>query len=273
MLDIERSRAEGEKLTQAVGELLGVHLTPELATKLFEAFMGETSMELYRVSLVYSQEADKCRGAGAFFSACLMTASAIEALLALICLLAKEEVECSREFKGWKAKKNASFLDKVLGAFFQDYVGIATELDWLPSNAVDAELFTAALQDFPLISSNLYPKDSITEKVERGRRFQANPGIEMLRILQDMRNLIHGPRWPRLGLKVTSEFEADCKFVFVVSFQVMACLFETIIRKANGRMADVEALKKQLSSGTQSELRDLILGMVGPSDPSFGGSA
>ncbi len=262
MLDFERTRAEGEKLTQAVGELLGVQLTPELATKLFEATMGKTSMELYRVSLMYAEEADKCRGVDAYFSASLMIASAIETLLALICLMTKDDVESSSEFRGWKTKKNASFQDKVLGAFFQEYIDVATGLDWVPSDAVDAELLEAAVQDFPLISSNLYPKDTKVQRVERVKRFQDKPGIEMLRILQDMRNLIHGPRWPRLGVKVTSEFESDCKFVFVTSFQVMACLFATISRKANTRTADADALRQVLSPEVQSMLRGEILGMI-----------
>jgi hypothetical protein len=265
MLDIERTRAEGEKLTQAIGDLLGVQLTPELATKLFEIAMGETCMGLYRVSLLYAQEADKCRGADAYFPASLMIASAIETLLALICLMAEEEVKRSSKYKSWKTRKNTSFQDKVLGAFFQDYIDVATDLDWVPSSAVDAELLKAALQDFPLICSNLYPNDSSVQRIERLEKFQTRPGVEMLCILQGMRNLIHGPRWPRLGVKVTADFDADCKFVFVVSFQVMACLFETIIRKAKGRMADVDELRQRLSPKQISAIRDTILEMIGSS--------
>jgi hypothetical protein len=92
-------KLEGEKYTKLFGELFGIEFTPEMLTRLLVASMGKMRVELYRVSLFYGQEADKCREAGAYFSCCLMTASAIEALLAVLCLTCQKEVEGSTSIK------------------------------------------------------------------------------------------------------------------------------------------------------------------------------
>ncbi len=67
----------------------------------------------------------------------------------------------------------------------------------------------------------------------------------MLLILRDMRNLIHGPRWIRLAICTSpAEFQLDCKFAFVVAYQVMFALFETITKEAQRGLEVVEAMIK-----------------------------
>jgi hypothetical protein len=266
MIDLTKLKMEGEKLTSTLGQLLGGNLDNETLTKGFEASMGETRMELYRLSVFYGQESDRCRAAEAYFPACLMMASAIETLLGLFCLLSQKEVEKSDVYRSLCVgkKKKRSFEENILSAFFDNYIEIASSLQWIPSDVVDTEVLKAALQDFPLIVENFYPKESDDEKRKRRERFESNPGIEMLCMLQDMRNLIHGPRWTRLGMKAAySDFEADCKFIYVISYQVLASLFDTVISHANKGHAEIEAIMDRLPPDFQLLLREQVLKVTG----------
>lgn len=268
MLDIKRAQAEGERLTAEIGGFLGAELTPELATKLFEIALGPTCVELYKVAIVYANEADKCRNSEAYFSAALMIASSVESLLALMCFINREDVGHSREYKAWKIKKNRTFEENVLHAYFQDYIAVADAFNWVPSDAVDSDLLRAVSIDLPIVFRGLYPRDTIEEAENRASAFRAKPGITMLETLRDMRNLIHGPRWPREGLKAGSPgFHDDCKFAFVISFQVMSCLFETLVRMSKSRMAQISSMRTQISPAEQDRLRAHMQEIMGVSLP------
>lgn len=93
MFDLEKVRSEGEKFAKQMSELLEMNLTTEGLIGLYFAGLGKTRADLYLTTLFYSQEGDRCRTAGAYFSACLMTASAVEALLAVLCLSSQQHVE------------------------------------------------------------------------------------------------------------------------------------------------------------------------------------
>jgi hypothetical protein len=102
---------------------------------------------------------------------------------------------------------------------------------------------TAAVQDFPAVSRNLFPKLSEEELSAKLEMFKVEPGIEMLRFLQHMRNLVHANRWPRLGITITSpDFESDCKFIYVIGCQVMDCLFSAFLRKTQDSISKISLL-------------------------------
>jgi hypothetical protein len=143
----------------------------------------------------------------------------------------------------------------VLTADFQNYVDVADQLNLVPSEAVATEIFQAAIQDFPLVAANLFPDLSESAIAEKLEAFKSSPGIEMLRILQHMRNLVHRTRWSRLRLKLNPKtFEDDCKFVLVIATQVFFCLAETFIRIATAGTANVSALKEELSDAAWSNV-------------------
>jgi len=120
MLDLDKLRAEGDALLKSFSAAAGMQITPELAVKLYEAALGKTGMELHRLTVAFGNEADKCRVAEAWFAACLMTASAIEGLLALFCILAQEEVKMSKAFAG--LSKGDSYEDKISNASFDKLI-------------------------------------------------------------------------------------------------------------------------------------------------------
>lgn len=125
------------------------------------------------------------------------------------------------------------------------------------------QLLRAALTDFPLVVRNLYPDLNPQAQREKIAAFEAAPAAEMLKILQYLRNLVHPPRCIRIGVKFgAGEFESDCKFVFVIAIQVMACLFDSFRKKAETRLTDVEGLVRNLSPEDRAGLITYIRGLV-----------
>jgi len=261
MFDLKHVEAEGARFTKEAGELLGVELTPEASTKLFLASMGPVRSELYRSCLFYGQEADKCRSSGAYFACCIMQASAIESLLAVLCLTSQKEIENSELNK--KFKRGKGYEERVLKADFQDYIDVASHLGWVPSDAVANDLLVAAMQDFPLVVANLYPDFSEEDRHDKVERFGQNPGIEMLRVLQHMRNFVHGSRWARVGITASvHDLESDSKFAFVVASQVMFCLTKTFIKLATEGLTKANEIRGKLSPEAFEAARTQILTMM-----------
>jgi hypothetical protein len=259
MLDFDTFRAEGQALIEEIAEALRIDFPLDLMTKLCEAALGKTGLELHRLTIFYAEEADKCRSAGAWFAACTMVASAIEGVLALFCILAKDEVENSQSYS-MLIKGGGSYEDRVLNATFEKLIRVASELEWVPSDAVDPEILQASRQDFPQVLRNLFPALSFEEKAKKIRAFEAEPGMEMLRMLQYLRNLVHPPRCRRLGVKLGSiEFESDCKFAYIIAFPIMTCLFAAMARKANTKMRDLSGIIEELPPQARTFLVSYVL--------------
>jgi hypothetical protein len=59
------------------------------------------------------------------------------------------------------------------------------------------------------------------DSIELERKLEAirkSPGNEMLRFSQDLRNLVHGPRWLRTASKfVEAEFQENWKLAMIIS--------------------------------------------------------
>ncbi len=259
MFDLDQLKLETVRLESTMHAALGVRLNSETRGTVYRAALGETRSQLYEVAQLFAAEADKGRNAGGYFSATLMIASAIETLLALTCLLSEKEVARSGAYRSLKGKKKRNFEEKILSAFFSDLIEIAIDLNWIVSSDLDQTVINAVKTDMPVFADGIYPSDSAEERMLRIERLDTNPGVEMLSVLQDIRNLIHGPRWPRLSIKADPvAFEDNCKFAFVVSYQVMMCLFGTITRKAFAGIEDVKAMLQDMPP----QLQDLVMSMA-----------
>lgn len=167
MFELQPLKREADEIVSDLSKLLGSDFAPELVMKLFEAAMGPTQMRLYSVANFYAEECDKCRGAGAFFSACLMISSSVESLLALLCLQSQREAEKSKYFRGFPKAK--TYEGRILMATFEQYIKLADHFDRVPSSAVDAEILRTSTTDFPLVAGALYPmatEKKIAEKSE-----------------------------------------------------------------------------------------------------------
>ncbi len=113
--------------------------------------------------------------------------------------------------------------------------------------------------------ANLYPDLSEDDRHNKVERFAQSPGIEMLRILQHMRNFVHGPRWARVGITASADdLESDSKFAFVAASQVMFCLTRTFIRLATDGLAKANEIRRKLQPEDFEVLRLQILKMMNP---------
>lgn len=257
MFDLEQVNSNGEKLTRQLSELLGMNLTADHLVKLYFAGLGQIRANLYLTTLFYSQEADRCRSVGAYFSACLMTSSAIESLLAVLCLTSQKDVEVLPAYKKFRGK--GSYEERILNADFQNYIEVASQLGWIPSDAVSSDVLDTAVQDFPLMAANLYPTLSDESRREQLDTFKKDPGIEMLRLLQHMRNLVHGSRWVRLQIKIDSQrMEDDSKFIYVIAYQVMYCLISTFTNIATTNMTNAIAIRSVLPNEVWEVVRKQV---------------
>lgn len=128
MFDLEHVNSNGEKLTKQLSELLGMDLTAERLVRLYFAGLAQIRADLYLTTLFYGQEADRCRKAGAYFSARLMTSSAIESLLAVLCLTSQKDVEALPAYKKFRGK--GGYEERILSADFQNYIDVASQLGW-----------------------------------------------------------------------------------------------------------------------------------------------
>jgi hypothetical protein len=263
MINLDDIARDADELRKQVSAVIGVDLTPELAVKLYEAAMGPENLEVYRVITYFAHESDKCRQSGAWFSACLMTASAIEGLLTALCLFSQTEVETTGTYKS--ISQAGTYKERILRINLDKLVQLAAKFDWIPSDAVAPDLLQAAIIDFPLFRRNLYPHEDDSTRAIKFEAFKKDPGIEMLQVLQHMRNLVHPNRWPRFGITITSpEFESDCKFIYVIAYQVMGCLFETFSRKSHSSTSQIEFLASGMSGHQRAVLSQFALDILSP---------
>ncbi len=270
MFDQDATARGAEALRRQIGDFIGVELTPELTVQLYEAAMGVEGMELFRVITFYAFESDRCRQSNAYFSACLMLASAIEGLLATLCLFSEQQVEQTTIYKSIKEKEGDNYRKKILDTTLEKYIQLAEQLSWVPSDVIASDLFSAAVQDFPAVSRNLFPKDSEAKLSAKLEEFKVKPGIEMLRLLQHMRNLVHANRWPRLGITIASpEFESDCKFVYSIACQVMYCLFNEFSRKSQDSISKISLLDARMGPEQRAVLSRFALDILNPKPTEF----
>ena len=144
--------------------------------KLFEAAMGPTQMRLYSGTNFYAEECDKCREAGAFFSACLMISSAVESLLALLCLQSQKEVEKSKDFGDFPTAK--TYEGKILKATFEQYIKLAAHLTGFHHLVWTQKYSRLRPRTFRLLQARCtqWTQKKDPEKI---LAFGQNPGIEM----------------------------------------------------------------------------------------------
>jgi hypothetical protein len=257
MVDLAQFQAKGEAFQNRLGMVLGIERSDELLLRMFTAAVGDRGLDLYRAAIFYANQADICRSSGSFFAADLMIASAIEALLTFFALICVGDVQKSIAYRGFS--KGKTFEERLFHATFDKFIALAIELEWVPSDVVDTEILKASIQDFPVALAGLFPRLSPEERAKKAEAFALQPGIEMLRILQDLRNLIHPSRCARLGVEIhTPHFEHDCKFVFVVSFQVMVCLFTAITRRSEKQLSDFENLPQEMKSALKGFAEELV---------------
>lgn len=80
-------KGAGDKAIAEVARLLNITPTLNSVKPVMEMAMGSDQVKMYKLSLFYGVEADRCFEEGAVIASCLLTAAASEAFLTFTCML------------------------------------------------------------------------------------------------------------------------------------------------------------------------------------------
>ena len=220
--------------------------------------MGSDLVKIYKLSVYYAVEADRCFEQGAFFASCLLTVAANEAFLALTCFQEQDSVKATAAFRGLY-KPSKAFRDVIADFGLDKLIKVSNELSWIPTDVVNAQLLKAIVSDFPKLAKTVYPnwdQAKIDEKIEA---FRNSPGAEMLKVMQDMRNLVHAPRWLKTGSILDDiEFEANCKLAVLAGREVVQCLSVRTTKAFDSALQKLSDFD-QLPADVKSRVSDLLL--------------
>jgi hypothetical protein len=216
--------AAGETAVNEVARVLGIAPTRESVRPAMELAMGSDLVKIYKLSVYYAVEADRCFEQGAFFASCLLTVAANEAFLALTCFQEQDAVRSTSPFRGLY-KPSKTFREVIADFGLDKLIRVSNELGWIPPNVVNAELLEAIVTDFPKLAKTVYPNWDQAKIEDKVLAFRSSPGAELLKVLQDMRNLVHAPRWLKTGSILDDvEFEENCKLAVLAGREVVQCL-------------------------------------------------
>jgi hypothetical protein len=171
----------------------------------------DTSDRFGKMSRYYHREAERCASASAYFSACILAAAALEALLLSYCYVEDRQVRTTLAYKQkkFKAKRNR-FSEFNL----YQLINIAAELNWIPSKEIRIDKRTTTLK-------------------------------ELLHAVRETRNTIHPAVWAQEGgpFKVKN---GRYRFVYEVFDVTREILYQRIISRLRLSMQKEKSLNSLL---------------------------
>jgi hypothetical protein len=159
------------------------------------AIMPPPLMALKDVGTYYESEMITADKAGAHFAACLMGGALIESVLLLLVFTNRGEVEATEIFKK-KLKKN-DFSAAAHACTLDDLATIAEELNWIPTHVLDGLWQSGIVEAYREVAAVLEPMKTIDELESSAEALSTYQGYALLRLIQKMRNLVHGGRCVR----------------------------------------------------------------------------
>jgi hypothetical protein len=132
--------------------------SPEKIVEAMRRCMDAKELQMYDLALFCEQEMIRAQQAKAHFSACLMGAAMNEALLALMCLKYEPDVIATKQFKYSTKKKPRPFRDVIAEWKFEQFITIAEEREWIPSEIVDQNVKIALAEGFRELMPITHPE-------------------------------------------------------------------------------------------------------------------
>jgi hypothetical protein len=233
------------EIEQTSEDLIGIlqSVLPASSEEIHNAMrqcMDPKELQMFDLALFCEQEMIKAQQAEAHFAACLMGASMNEALLALMCLRYESDVLATKQF-GYSTRKGAArpFRDVVGEWSLEQYITVAEECEWIPSEIVNQDFKIALSEGFRELVPITHPEMSVEQVEEGAESFFAFPGTSMLRMTQTLRNAIHAGRWIRNKNRfVAGHFTEWCHFATLLSGEIRLCLLHLIMRRTSETFAD-----------------------------------
>ena len=222
--------SKSQEMLQAMQEV--VQLEPGELIDAMRRYMDAHQLRMFDLALLCEQETIKAQTAGAHLAACLMGAAMNEALLALMCLKYEPEASATKQFTYSKRKKLRPFREVISDWHFEQFIGVAEECNWIPSQIVDDEIKAALAEGFKELMPISHPEMSASDVARGAQAFFIYPGTAMLRMTQTLRNAIHAGRWMKSSSPLVAEhFTQWCQLATHLCGEIRLCLLKLIAER------------------------------------------
>jgi hypothetical protein len=255
--DKELQQASNEA-NEKIAAILGISSDPVKTYPLMQSALGTKRMTLFTLAVFCAYEMERCLNGGAYLAGCLMGVSANETLLSLMAVLLEQKVVGTVVYH--RSAKEKTYELTISHWRFDKLIHLSEELHWIPNDIVNPDLLEALLKDFPVAAATVYPKMGSIELERKLEAIRKSPGNEMLRFSQDLRNLVHGPRWLRTASKfIEAEFQENWKLAMIISTEVAKCLLARFGEESSRILEEAKTLLKGLGEEEIKVVRQSVL--------------
>jgi hypothetical protein len=223
-------------------------------TATLRSIIDPKHLSVFTLALRCETEMLICQENKSYLAGCLMGAAMIEALLSLLCLSYPNEVQQTHHFK--VSDPHESYEDAVGTWKFEHLIRVAKELQWIPYTIVSEKMLGPLIEVYQELMPLTNPEMDDAAIADGVERFTTEPGVAMLRLVQDIRNSIHSGVWIR-SRRTPDELHFDgwCVIALRVSGEIRDCLLHHLAVAGTSKLAPaLEYYNKQLSA-----LRELLL--------------
>ncbi|HEX7287522.1 MAG TPA: hypothetical protein VF532_15145 [Candidatus Angelobacter sp.] len=202
-------------LLPTVNKLLNTNATSW--DELVDAILPPKLNTIRRLGVMYEQEMLLSLGAKAYFAACVMSASMLEAFLLLLCMLNPGTVATTTRYKDRVGKSVDDFDGIICRLGLEDFVEISAELNWVPDSLIDEGWKTALPADIRELFALRYRNMSKSKIEAHASSAARNPAYSLMLLLNMMRNKMHPGKWIRQNHELQSQ-EAFSTWAHVALF-------------------------------------------------------
>ncbi len=197
---------------------------------------------LWDLMIFWREETMRCLNAEAHFSAMISSVSLNEAMLSLMCLMHKDEVVETSQFRQSTKKDPEESISSVLQRWtLKQLINVASQLKWLPASLIDSATKDELENAFEEILSAPIPGEFFAGAAAGKTALQQDAGLAMLRLTQDLRNYVHPSRWmERQSSMEPASFTHWCRIATKLSNEVHAALIF--------RNSELAAIQRERSS-------------------------
>jgi hypothetical protein len=196
--------------------------------ELVDAILPPKVNTIRRLGVMYEQQMLLSLEAKAYFSACVMGASMLEAFLLLLCMLNPAKVATTKRYKDRIGKSVDDFESIIFRLGLEDFVGISAELNWVPASLIDEGWKTALPNDMRELLA-LRHRNMSKAKIEAHASSVANtPAYSLMLLLNMMRNKVHPGKWVRQNHELQSQeaFSGWAHVALYAAAHIRDCLLQ-----------------------------------------------
>jgi hypothetical protein len=196
--------------------------------ELVDAILPPRISTIRRLGFIYEQQMLLSLEAKAYFAACVMGASMLEAFLLLLCMLNSNTVASTRRYQDRAGKSIDNFDATIFRLGLEDFVEISAELNWVPASLVDEGWKAALPDDMRELLASRHRNMSKAKIEAYASSVARNPAYSLMLLLNMMRNKVHPGKWVRQNHELQSQ-EAFSTWAHVALFaaaHIRDCLLQ-----------------------------------------------